>query len=159
MGRVPHLALTDPARAFAERLLARHPDREQLVAPYERVNAADTTEAGSLWVEGPSPGDPAAPLWAIVQGGEALLGLGHRAAEANFDWDHGEQDAAIDGTLDFIDEVAAAEVVGARERHRFLWRTWETCQFRQGADVTGDRSVVRISAWPAPGGQHRDAAT
>ena len=148
--------MNDAARLFAERLLARHPDWEPFLARYERVSAADTTEAGSLWLEVPSPGDPAAPLWAVVQDGEALVGLGHRAAEASYDSAPDEQDIAIDHTLNFIDDVVTAEVVGAWERHRFLWRIWETCRFRRAADVAGDPSVIRISAWPAPTPQRRD---
>ena len=157
MSRVQHLALSAPVREFAERLLARHPEWEPCVAAYERVHPADTTAPGSLWLEVPSPHDPDAPLWAIVQDGEALVGLGHRAAEAIFTWDPAERAAAVASVLEFVDDVASGAVVGAWQRHRFLWRTWETCQFRR-ATAQG-RRVVRVSAWPADPGGRDDAAT
>jgi hypothetical protein len=59
--------------------------------------------------------------------------------------------------MDFVDEVATAEVVGAWRRHRFLWRRWETCQFLRAADAAEDRRVVRISAWPAAVDRRPDA--
>ena len=125
MSGLQHLALSTAARTFAERLLLRHPDWEPFITQYTRVHAGDTTAPGSLWMEVPSSGDPAAPLWAFVQEEEVLVGLGHRAAEALFPWEPTEQDEAIDGALNFIDDVATAEVVGAWERHRLLWLTWE----------------------------------
>ena len=159
MSGLQHLALSTAARTFAERLLLRHPDWEPFITQYTRVHAGDTTAPGSLWMEVPSSGDPAAPLWAFVQEEEVLVGLGHRAAEALFPWEPTEQDEAIDEALNFIDDVATAEVVGAWERHRLLWLTWETCQFRRAADVIQDRKVVRVSAWPPTTGQRRAAAT
>ena len=159
MSRIQHLVLSTGARTFAERLLSRHPDWEPFITQYQRAHTADTTAPGSLSMEVPSPGDPAALLWAIVQQREVLVGLGHRAAEALFVWEPPEQDAGIDEALNFIDDVATAEVVGAWERHRFLWRTWETCQFRRAADVTMDPKVVRVSGWPATIDQQRAAAT
>jgi hypothetical protein len=111
-------------------------------------------------MEVPSPSDPAALLWAIIQEREVLVGLGHRGAEALFVWEPPEQDAVIDETLNFVDDVTTAEVVGAQERHRFLWRTWESgFQFRRAADVIEDPKVVRILAWPNTIDQRRAAAT
>ena len=148
-GRTEQLALSEAGRQFAERLLARHPEWEAFVAAYTPVNENDRTEPGSLWLEVPSPHDPAAPLWAIVQDGEALVGLGHRAAEQIFDWEPGERDGAFESILAFIDDVVRAKVVGAWERHRFLWKSWETCHFRRAADVSvGRYGVIRVSAWP-----------
>jgi hypothetical protein len=152
VSRVDQLPLSGPAREFAGRLLARHPEWEPFVAAYERVHPDDATAPGSLWVEVPSPHDPAAPLWMIVQDGEALVGLGHRAAEALFSWEPDEREAALESVLRFVDDVATARVVGAWERHRFLWRTWETCRFRRAVDAAAERRVVRISAWPEPRG-------
>jgi hypothetical protein len=111
-------------------------------------------------LEVPSPSDPAALLWAIVQEREVLVGLGHRGAEALFVWEPAEQDAVIDEVLNFIDDVTTAEVVATRERHRFLWRTWESAyQFRRAADVIEDPKVVRILAWPTNVDRHRATAT
>ena len=149
MTRIAGLALSAAARTFAERLLSRHPDWEPFVSVYQPVNEEDHTPAGSLWMEVPSPGDPAAPLWLIVEEGEALVGLGHRAAEALYPWNPAEQEEVIEDILNFIDDVATAEVVGAWERHRFLWRTWETCHFKRAADVINNPKFVRVSGWPA----------
>jgi hypothetical protein len=143
-----HLDLGDAARAFAARLLARHPEWASYVRAYEPVHPGDATPAGSLWLELPSPGDPAATLWLVLQDGEALAGLGDWAAEATFHWEPGEEDAAAAGILAFLDDVVAGRIVGGWRRHRFLWRTWETCQFRDAAEAAADRRVVRVSAWP-----------
>ncbi|MGZ3332358.1 MAG: hypothetical protein ACXU9O_15200 [Gemmatimonadaceae bacterium] len=155
MTRIQELALSGDARTFAARLLSRHPDWEPFVAVYQPVNDDDDTPQGSLWIEVPSPGDPAAPLWAIVQEGEALVGLGHRAAEALYTWMPAERDEAIEDILNFIDDVAIAEVVGAWERHRFFWHTWETCRFKRAADLINNPKVVRVSGWPATLDQRR----
>jgi hypothetical protein len=150
VSRVAQLALNDTARSFAERLLARHPEWEPFVAAYTRVAPADATAPGSLSLEVPSPHDASMALWATVEDGEALVALGDFAAEQVFDWEDGERDAAIAAILDFVDDLATGAVVGAWRRHRFLWRTWETCEFRRAAEAAADRRVVRIWAWPAP---------
>jgi hypothetical protein len=157
MSRIEGLGLSAGALAFAERLLSRHPDWESFITLYKPVNDDDHTPPGSLWMEVPSPGDPAAPLWVIVEEGEALVGLGHRAAEALYPWTPAEQDQVIEGVLNFIDDVATAEVVGAWERHRFFWHTWETCHFKRAADVTRNPKIVRVSGWPATLDQRRTA--
>lgn len=159
MGHTRPLQLAGAVGEFADRLLARHPNWASYLAPYKPVSAGDATAEGSLWIEIPSPHDPTASLWAIVQPGEVLVGLGHRAAEALFVWQPAEADEIMNRALAFIDDIIAAEVVGAWERHRFLWRTWETCQFRRAADVADDSRIVRVSAWPAPANTRRDAAT
>ena len=145
--RLARLPLGDAARAFAERLLARHPAWEPYVSAYEPAVPADRTPAGSLWVEVPSPADPEAALWLMLQDGEALVGLGYRAAEATFAWAPDERDDAYRSILALIDDIVCAEVVGVWTRHRFLWRTWESCEFLRAADVPAN--ATRISAWPA----------
>ena len=153
MSDLAHLALDDAVRAVAEPLLARRPEWRAFVRVYEPVHAVDQTSPGSLWLELPSPRDPAMPLWLVVQDGEALAGLGDLAAEATFHWERGEEAAAANGIVDFLDGVVAGRIVGGWRRHRFLWRTWETCQFRSAEEAAADRRVVRVSSWPAPSGE------
>ena len=150
MGLAPDLALGATARQFAEMLLARFPEWEAWMTPYARASDADETPSGSLWLDVPSPGDPLVHLWAIVQDGEALVGLGERAGEKLFVWPPEEKDDGLRSVLAFIDDVVTAEEVVAWERTRFLWWKWDTGQFRRAADVIGDKRVVRVSAFPAP---------
>ena len=149
MTDLAHLELSDAARAFGERLLARHPEWAPFVRRYERVHPGDATSPGTLELELPSPADPAMPLWLTMEDGEALVGLGHLAAERLFHWEPGESDGAGTAILDLLDAVVAGRVVGAWQRHRFLWRTWETCHFADAAEAAADRRVVRVSRWPA----------
>ena len=152
-----NFVLSAAARTFAERLLLRHPDWEPFVRQYQRAYKDDASPTGRLWLEVPSPGDPTVALWAIVQDREVLVGLGY--TEALFISEPAEREQSIDDALNFIDDIATAEVVRAWERHRFFWRTWESCHLRRAADVIKDPKVVRVSAWPATIEQRRAAAT
>jgi hypothetical protein len=79
-----------------------------------------------------------------------VVGLGHGAAEEHFDWDSTDRDTTFEAILALIGDLTTAEVVAVWGRRRFLWWTWETCEFRRAADVVGDPHIARVSAWPAP---------
>jgi hypothetical protein len=84
----------------------------------------------------------------VVPGMQALFGFQFIAVFS-------EADEVIEDILNFIDDVAIAEVVGTWEGHRFLWRTWETCRFKRAADLIHNPKVVRVSGWPATLDQRR----
>ena len=135
------------AQAFADALVDRFPEWKSLILPYRPRSSTDRTTPGSLELEVSAPSDPTLTLWLVVEPGDALLGLGERAAEANFIWDDTDCVEAITGVIQMIEDIRSAEVCMVWDRHRFLWKTWETARFCRAADAEGASGNTRIICW------------
>lgn len=135
------------AQAFADALLDRFPEWKDYIREYRPQSATDRTTPGSLELEVPAPSDPTLKLWLIVEPHDALLGLGERAAEANFVWDDTDREEVIASVIHMIEDIRSCEIYMVWDRHRFLWKTWETARFRRAVDAYDRDPSPRIVAW------------
>jgi hypothetical protein len=152
-------SLHPDGQAFADALLERFPEWKSYLREYCPRSSTDRTIPGSLELEVSAPSDPALKLWLIVEEGDALLGLGERAAEANFVWDKSNRREAIADVMQFIEDIRSAEVIMVWDRHRFLWKTWESARFCRAADVYDGSRAPRIIHWLGPTISDHSAAT
>jgi len=136
-------------REFCTRVAARWPDWRAAVESAEAERTHD--EVGPVSVELLLPAVEGPGLFIEVRAGEALVGLGDRGPERLFIWeDPAELDDALVEVMNLLSDIRSAEVVAAWERHRFLWKTWESAHFARAADAFDQPRVIRVEAWGRP---------